>query len=437
VLPSSITASLSIRTTSTHTFAHRHIPTQTNSKITAIMNFTFECGICLEEKVEQRENVHTVGVDCICSGCALEDVVPLFKAALQNEIHFPPRFGPIELSLEAFADLFTDDFHLAYTKKMKEYKTPIPNRLYCQHKVHSTGERKEGESDVEFCNTFMGSAEGKGVSQCHSCTNWMCLECRGTACSPPEIHTCDNTKTDTAEVLDKDTKACPVCTIKIAQRDGCNAMDCICGVTFCFICGQEAHHDSQHWVVGNPCPRWGTVDAPNPMFDMPAPVRPQVLNPEDLLFALIQPAVGQDLFMDLEEVHTLIDEFDAEKHMHGDEEKDFLPPVLLEILELLRDLRHNMMWITTDLLLAGNPELRAHIFDPVRNAVETTNFFIRDERLADRFLATLQAALEVTGEDTVLFEMPTRDIFNRYTEIHRVGFMDAFRMAERERDAGR
>jgi hypothetical protein len=240
----------------------------------------FECGICLEEKTAPREQVYTVGVDFICAGCAQEDVVPLFEAALQNEINFPPRFGPIGLSFDAFADLFTPDFSLAYLGKAKEYKTPIPKRLYCQHKVSAAGDKSEGGSDVEFCNTFMGSAEGKGVSQCHGCTNWMCLECRGTACSPPETHTCDDTKTDPAsDVLDKDTKACPVCTIKIGQRDGCNAMNCICGAQFCFVCGQEARHDSQHWVVGNPCPRWGTVDAANPMFDAPAPVRPQVLNP--------------------------------------------------------------------------------------------------------------------------------------------------------------
>jgi hypothetical protein len=408
-------------------------------------SFRFECGICLEEKAEKRENVRTVGIDCICSGCALEDVVPLFEAALKNEIYFPVRFGPTELSFDAFADLFTQDFRLAYVEKVKEYKTLIPNRLYCQHKVHSTGEKHEGESDVEFCNTFMGSAEGKGVSQCHGCTNWMCLECRGTACSPPETHTCDDTKTDSASgFLDKETKACPVCTIKIAQRDGCNGMTCPCGTDFCFVCGQEARHDSQHWVVGKPCPRWGTVDAVNPIFDAPAPVRPQVFNPRDLMFALVRPDIeqaffdlGQDLFMDLEEVQTLIDEFDAEKHMHGDEETDFLPPVLLEILELLRDLRHNMMWIATDQALAGNPGLRAQIFDPVRNAVETTNFFIRDERLTARFRATLQAAFKVTGEDTVLFEMSTLDIFNRYTELHRAGFVNAFQVAERRWEAER
>jgi hypothetical protein len=409
------------------------------------MSLSFECGICLEEKVEPREQVHTVGVDCICSGCALEDVVPLFEAALQNEIYYPPRFGPTDLTFDAFADLFKDDFRLAWLEKVKEYKTPIPNRLYCQHKVRSAGENNQGDSDFEFCNTFMGSAEGKGVSQCHGCTNWMCVECRGIACSPPETHTCDDTKTDTgSEILDRETKACPVCTIKIGQRDGCNAMTCPCNAQFCFICGQEARADSEHWVVGKPCPRWGTVDAVNPMFDAPAPVRPQVLNPRELMFALVHPAIGQaffdfghDLFFDTEEVHTLIDEFDAEKHMHGDEETDFLPPVLLEILELLRDLRHNLMWIGTDLALSWNSGLRAQIFDPVRNAVETSNFFIRDERLAGRFRATLQAAFGVTGEDTVLFEMHTLDLFNRYTERHRAGFMNAFQAAERARDAGR
>ncbi|KAK5173778.1 uncharacterized protein LTR77_002459 [Saxophila tyrrhenica] len=38
---------------------------------------------------------------------------------------------------------------------------------------------------------------------------------------------------------------------------------------FCFICGVECHRDSDHWKVGNPCPKWNPPNATNAHTDPP------------------------------------------------------------------------------------------------------------------------------------------------------------------------
>jgi hypothetical protein len=40
-----------------------------------------------------------------------------------------------------------------------------------------------------------------------------------------------------------------------------------CGTNFCFICGAETDHDSGHWNVGNPCPRYNQPGAENAQHD--------------------------------------------------------------------------------------------------------------------------------------------------------------------------
>lgn len=410
----------------------------------------FECGVCLEARDEPHEKIRTVRDDNICSECA-QDMIPLFEAALINEIDFPPRWGPTEISFDDFEGLFTKDFCLAYRKKVKEYKTPVPERVYCQHKVESAKTQTAGGTEVDFCNTFMGSSQRKGVSQCGGCAGWTCMDCRKIAPSPLYEHICSDVKAESEpDALDKATKGkewqeCPnsACKIKAGLRDGCNVLLCRCGASFCFICGHAAAHDSDHWTEGKPCPRWGGLDAPNSMFDRPGPVDPpQVeLNPRDVMIALMRPAiqaafleVGEDLYMDNEEVFTLLEEFGAELHRYIDP-NDGLPKILLDMFALLFDLGQSLTWILSDFALKENLDLREVLSDPITEAVRTTNFFIRDEILATKFLATLEASLAIVDAESVLREMPVGEIFGRYNEVHKPRYMDALR--DEERAAGR
>ena len=147
---------------------------------------SFECAVCLEDRSQPEDTVRTVAENNpICSEC-LPQILGLFEEALKNQIHFPPRWGLEEISFESFEDLFSDEFRREYREKIVEYNTPIPKRVYCQHKVFTGRDKSTGQAETDFCNTFMGSVETKSVSQCSGCSNWMCMECRDT--TPPCLH---------------------------------------------------------------------------------------------------------------------------------------------------------------------------------------------------------------------------------------------------------
>jgi hypothetical protein len=37
----------------------------------------------------------------------------------------------------------------------------------------------------------------------------------------------------------KNWKKCPACCIVVERTEGCNHMGCVCGVSFCYACGQK------------------------------------------------------------------------------------------------------------------------------------------------------------------------------------------------------
>lgn len=421
---------------------------------------SFECAVCLEDRSQPEDTVRTVAENNpICSEC-LPQILGLFEEALKNQIHFPPRWGLEEISFESFEDLFSDEFRREYREKIVEYNTPIPKRVYCQHKVFTGRDKSTGQAETDFCNTFMGSVETKSVSQCSGCSNWMCMECRDTtALPPPAAHTCDATKSDSESTAsdsatqNKEWTECPNpdCGIKIALMDGCNAITCPCSTEFCVLCGEIAGHDSDHWTEGKPCPRWGAVDAPNPMFDRrPGPVaRPgfpvvivndplAVANADHLEIAFEATFHAQDrLFMDVEESLTLLEELSNEQFWMEDAEGK-IPQTILDMKELFRLWQHNFSWLKIDSAIANaDPRIRNMIADPTIQAIKTTNFFIRDAVLQEKLLATHTAALEISGEDSVLFTVPVIEIFERYNTVHKPKLIANLQQFNAARDAGR
>lgn len=408
-----------------------------------------ECGICLESiNKSDEEKVRSVGHDYVCSNCAPE-VIPHFERALKSEIYFPPRWGAHEIRFEAFEDLFTPGFSLSYREKVKEYRTPVPKRVYCHHKVSTSKDKAEGEPEADFCNTFLG-LEGKGVSLCPTCKGWMCMECRDIAAPKPELHTCDDTKTEgESKAFDPATKGkewqeCPnpACAIKCGLRDGCNAMICHCGVHFCFICGEKTNHDSDHWMQGQACPRWGAVDAPNPMFDTPDPGPfgfqdgapfPMMLDGRRVLAF----PVNEGLYLDADDALKLLEELTSEQHFMEDAQ-GAVPQVILDMVELLRNLHDNMDWLAAEWTFGNlHPLLRPRFVDPVAEAVEIQNWLVRDELLQARFRETHAAALEITGEDSVLFEMPVMELFERYSNEHKQRHLETVQRFVDAQNAGR
>ena len=423
----------------------------------------YTCTVCIEDQSEPEHLVRTIDGDPICPDCITTGILPLFEAALKNEINFPPKWGPIEIDFESFEDLFSEAFRLAYREKIWEYDTPVPTRVYCQHRVPTTSKDKSaGDAETDFCNTFMGSVEAKGVSQCSSSPrHWMCMECRDIASPPPAIYTCDAAKAaakadNESKAFDQTTRGkqwqqCPNsdCERKLDLKDGCNAMTCLCGEFFCFLCGEKADHDSDHWMDGNPCPRWGAVDAPNAIFDRPPHPTPRPGFPVVLLPVLpLAPANGEinvvlvfarndRLHLDTEDATTLVDELSSEQHFMEDDEGN-IPQIILEMKTLLRLLLQNLDWLKVDSALAIVDPAHMHlVVDPVDQTVKTSNFFIRDESLQARMRETHAAALEISGEDSVLFTVPVMEIFERYNTVHKPRFIEHLQEFDDAQNAGR
>ena len=184
------------------------------------------------------------------------------------------------------------------------------------------------------------------------------------------------------------------------------------------------------------------------MFDRPAltaePGFPLLLFPIEGPQAVPNPqhavmlfAPNDQLYMDSEESLTLLEEIASEQFWMEDAAGQ-IPPTILEMKELFRQWHENFEWLKVDAVLAGaDPRLGQLFVDPVDQAIETTNFFIRDEILQSELRETHAAALEISGEDSVLFTVPVMEIFERYNTVHKPRLVNHVQQLEAARNVGR
>ncbi|KAK3716496.1 hypothetical protein LTR37_006392 [Vermiconidia calcicola] len=255
----------------------------------------FECQVCLYDK---QEPSHCIIDDCpVCNDCVKESILPLFHKALEHEHDYPPRWGTKQLNPADFLHLLGKNFIDRYRRREVEYQSV--DRIYCRHKIRADTVLPIGEAaplgkvlaltpvqinqatldDVPIveCGAL---ASGRLHRQnttllCYHCTGWVCGFCERPIVSPGAFHFCvPPVKTTIDEVLKdqvrgRDYQVCPSCESVTALADGCNSIFCPlpCGTDFCFICGEQADHDSGHWAEGKPCPRWNHPDDDNAHHD--------------------------------------------------------------------------------------------------------------------------------------------------------------------------
>jgi hypothetical protein len=112
----------------------------------------------------------------VCGVC----IFTIFETALLNDASYPARWGSEELDPHDFASVLSQDFAFLY---------------------HAMGEAHARE--------------------------------RAAAATRPS-------EPLEGQVPGRDYQLCPVCTTAISLQEGCNHMICVCGTSFCFICGLEA-----------------------------------------------------------------------------------------------------------------------------------------------------------------------------------------------------
>jgi hypothetical protein len=265
-------------------------------------NISFKCGLCLEEKSEPPVQVRVIHGSMVCSECIHRHIIPLFRAALAHEHQYPPKWGNKEMEYDDFKHFLTTAEQAEWDVKTEEYNTPVPNRIYCSHKLQYSTTDDRTFTSAGNCNNFIGSTtlEG-GSSPCSKCEGWTCRLCGG----PYEVPADQETDDDSMEIdhickekepdllqdcsLEDRYQRCPepTCGFIVSLHDGCNAMDCKrCGTIFCYLCGEITTHESDHWTSGSSeCPRWNEPGDENAEFDPPAadPVALADLAPRDPL----------------------------------------------------------------------------------------------------------------------------------------------------------
>ena len=253
----------------------------------------FDCQVCLDTTHENQPRI--IDNTPVCHNCVINGVLPLFHAALQHEHEYPPKWGSVTLSVQDFADVLGKEFIKQYHRREAEYKST--NRVYCKHRIlaksapavgASAPRRKKlaltlllanyweamGQTMVE-CGALVSSQPRRAGKTllCYRCNGHVCCRCENPLLSIGQEHACtpvDKSDPLEGQVKGQDYQSCPRCTYVIALADGCNSMSCPqCGVEFCFICGHQAAHDSDHWATGRPCPRWNQPGAENAHHDEP------------------------------------------------------------------------------------------------------------------------------------------------------------------------
>ncbi|PPJ53330.1 hypothetical protein CBER1_00922 [Cercospora berteroae] len=254
---------------------------------------TIECGVCCDDVGPGRWVFIGKDNDKICNDCFSSETVPKFQAALRTEGGWSEcRWAEGESPLKArdYAAVLNAhlgaDFVTRFEAKESEYRTPGHDRLYRQHPVSADGSAITSDagiariekmiatnSRVARCGAFVGSKASLSSSpqaKCQNCSGNICLKCNGLPIYSQRQHKCVTTSSEPTAGEDafaglevgKDFQYCPGCRSKYMLSDGCNSVFCrngACGKSFCVLCGQEAAHNSKHWIAGNitGCSRFG------------------------------------------------------------------------------------------------------------------------------------------------------------------------------------
>lgn len=274
-----------------------------------------ECGVCLGDICSKPTRPHVIDETLICYDCLKESILPMFQAALKYEHHYPPRFGPKKLEIDDFVGLLSRHFEIEfverYVRREIEYAATI--RIYCKNLVDTRHlpavggvcqrntklaltpgmvetYKAAGNTQTE-CGGFVSGRvrPPNTILECEKCNGKLCGACEEPIFRDIVSHTCKAVhRADTLQDLigqrrGRDIQQCPntECRSITGLSSGCNQVTCNrCSTFYCFICGQEADPDGDHWIVGNPCPRWNQPGSHNAQHDEPGPPE----TPEEMTF---------------------------------------------------------------------------------------------------------------------------------------------------------
>ncbi|KAF2721873.1 hypothetical protein K431DRAFT_293994 [Polychaeton citri CBS 116435] len=239
----------------------------------SITHGRFICSICTND--ESGPHRHSDG-KCFCTNCIKDHLEPIFFRAVKYEMHFPPIAGDVSLDYCDFLDILPNGYESQYHEMKAQYETSPNVRLHCSNRL--------GMGDI--CGKFLGLRDAELARHCKACSIHACGKCGYPSGPDNQTHQC---RSHPDATLDEDSmqnseerrvvfQLCPVCNCKIFLGDGCNHMICpspCCArqrdgnqVNFCYLCGDMVSgENSDHWLAGKPCPRYGRQGQGRPLWD--------------------------------------------------------------------------------------------------------------------------------------------------------------------------
>ncbi|KAL4738463.1 hypothetical protein BDV11DRAFT_170978 [Aspergillus similis] len=176
------------------------------------------CAACMEEfgidKMALLPCAHQYCRQCLAI---------MFERAIANELSFPPRCcRPITIKT---AHSFLDrELVIRYIQKRAEFETR--DKIYC-HKIE--------------CNTFIHpSFIELDFAICPKCGSATCIHCTTKAHELDDVCPMDAATAELLQTANKrGWKRCWSCRRMVERAGGCPHMMCICGASFCYICGGD------------------------------------------------------------------------------------------------------------------------------------------------------------------------------------------------------
>ena len=192
-----------------------------------------------------------------------------FLSAKENEMSYPVKWQKKILHPRQCPGAVNQTFVRAYESKEVEYKAPPLKRAYCECGMFVAP--IVSESAMASWLTLASS------KLCPGCEARWCLRCAQRCRGFGVPHECIPERMLGERRLafgglkkGKDFQICPGqgCGRTIELADACNAMTCQCGTNFCYICGEQAEPESEHWLrADDGCPRYGAAGNERAMFD--------------------------------------------------------------------------------------------------------------------------------------------------------------------------
>ncbi|KAI1212639.1 uncharacterized protein F4807DRAFT_457435 [Annulohypoxylon truncatum] len=191
---------------------------------------SFICTACIERVHRARQ------LPCGCYYCA-DCLYAFFAVNVDLGLRWPPQCCEID-STEDDAAWLDEGMLFAFQELYREAERGVEHRLYCSRPQCSaplSDEKVEEESGVVTCEKC-GTATCKKCKQpAHGTSN---AECKEPSLDP-----------ELKELAAENRwQQCPNCRRMVSRSDGCPRIRCVCGMRFCYVCGQA-------WKTCN-CTEW-------------------------------------------------------------------------------------------------------------------------------------------------------------------------------------